>query len=148
VRVQATLVYSRNLAKFQTNRERNLGGAFIGPREIERYGTMRFSNLIQATPGVRVSYTGGFSILMQYTGTDDGRSMGLCVPTFYIDGQRSQYTAAEIEGLYRADEIAGVEVYVRENQRPIQFQDINSRCGAIAIWIKPQVRRPPGVPPR
>ena len=61
VRVQATLVYSRNLAKFQTNRERNIGGAFIGPREIERYRGLRFSNLILATPGIRVSYAGGFT---------------------------------------------------------------------------------------
>ncbi len=142
VRVQATLVFSRNLAKFQTNRERNLGGKFIGPREIDRYRGMRFSNLIQATPGVRLTYAGGFSILMDYTGTDDGQSRGLCVPAFYIDGQRSQYTAAEIEGLYRADEIAGVEVYVRENQRPIEFQDFNSRCGAIAIWTRPELKRP------
>jgi hypothetical protein len=87
---------------------------------------------------------------MYYIGTDDGGSKGLCVPALYIDGTRSQYTAAEIEGLYRADEIAGVEVYVRENQRPIQFQDTNSRCGAIAIWVRPEVRRanrrPPGSP--
>jgi hypothetical protein len=149
VRVQATLVFSRNLAKFQTNRERNIGGAFIGPREIDRFRGMRFSNLLQATPGVRLSYAGGFSILMEFTGTDDGRSRGLCVPAFYIDGQRSQYTAAEIEGLYRAEEIAGVEVYVRESQRPIQYQDANSRCGAIAIWTRPELRRaqagrPPG----
>ena len=147
VRVQATLVFSRNLARFQTNRERNLGGNFIGPREIDRYRGMRFSNLLQATPGVRLNYAGGFSILMDYTGTDDGQSRGLCVPAFYIDGQRSQYTAAEIEGLYRADEIAGVEVYVRESQRPIEFQDSNSRCGAIAIWTRPELRRPPARPP-
>ena len=80
-------------------------------------------------------------------GTDDGQSRGLCVPQFYIDGQRSQYTASEIEGLYRADELSGVEVYVRENQRPIEFQDSNSRCGAIAIWTRPQLRRPGGTPP-
>ena len=84
---------------------------------------------------------------MDYTGTDDAGSRGLCVPQFYIDGQRSQYTASEIEGLYRADELAGVEVYVRESQRPIEFQDINSRCGAIAIWTRPQLRRPGGLPP-
>ena len=147
VKVTATLVFSRNLAKFQVNRERNIGGMFVGPREIERYRGMRFSNLVQAIPGVRLSYNQGFTILMDYTGTDDGRSQGLCVPTFYIDGQRSQYTASEIEGLYRADELAGVEVYVRENQRPIEFQDINSRCGAIVIWTRPQLRRPGGVPP-
>ena len=141
VKVQATLVFSRNLAKFQTNRERNLGGTFIGPREIERYRGMRFSNLVQSIPGVRLNYRDGFSILMDFTGTDDGRSMGLCVPTIYLDGQRSQYTAGEIEGLYRAEEIAGVEVYVREGQRPIEFQDINSRCGAIAIWTRPELRR-------
>jgi hypothetical protein len=109
---------------------------------------MRFSNLVQAIPGVRLSYREGFTIVMDYTGTDDGRSMGLCVPTFYIDGQRSQYTASEIEGLYRADEIAGVEVYVREGQRPIEFQDTNSRCGAIVIWTRPEMRRLPPRPPR
>lgn len=142
VRVQATLVFSRNLARFQTNRERNFGGVFIGPREIDRFRGMRFSNLVQGMPGVRLNYQGGFTILMNYPGTDDGHGPGLCVPAFYIDGQRSQYTASEIEGLYRADEIAGVEVYVREGQRPIEFQDINSRCGAIAIWTRPELRRP------
>ena len=147
VKVTATLVFSKNLAKFQTNRERNQGGMFVGPREIERFRGMRFSNLVQSVPGVRLSYNQGFSILMDYTGTDDGQSRGLCVPQFYIDGTRSQYTASEIEGLYRADELAGVEVYVRENQRPIEFQDSNSRCGAIAIWTRPQLKRPGGLPP-
>ena len=142
VKVTATLVFSRNLAKFQTNRERNLGGIFVGPREIERFRGMRFSNLLQAIPGVRLNYRDGFSILLDYIGTDDGQSAGLCVPTFYIDGQRSQYTAGEIEGLYRAEEIAGLEVYVRESQRPIEFQDMNSGCGAIAIWTRPALRRP------
>jgi hypothetical protein len=147
VEAAATLVFSRNLAKFQTNRERNLGGTFIGPREVDRYRGMRFSNLVQGLTGVRISYQGGFTILMNYPGTDDGHSPGLCVPAFYIDGQRSKYTASEIEGIYRADEIAGVEVYVREQQRPIEFMDANSRCGAIAIWTKPQVKRPGSVPP-
>jgi hypothetical protein len=147
VRVTATLVFSRNLAKFQTNRERNIGGVFVGPREIERFRGMRFSNLVQSIPGVRLNYRDGFSVLMDYTGTDDGQSRGLCVPTFYIDGQRSQYTASEIEGLYRADELAGVEVYAREGQRPIEFQDMNSRCGAIAIWTRPQLRNPRTRPP-
>lgn len=146
VRVQATLVFSRNLAKFQANRERNYGGTFVGPREIERFRGMRFSNLLQGIPGVRLSYAGGFSILMDYTGADDDStraSRGLCVPAFYVDGQRSQYTGAELEGLYRADEIAGVEVYVRESQRPVEFQDQNTRCGAIAVWTRPELRRPP-----
>lgn len=144
VKVTATLVFSRNLARFQTNRERNIGGVFVGPREIERYRGMRFSNLLQSIPGVRLNYQNGFSILMNYIGTDDGRSPGLCVPTFYVDGQRSQYSASEIEGLYRAEELAGVEVYVRESQRPIEFQDMNSRCGAIVIWTRPELRRRPG----
>lgn len=151
VRVQATLVFSRNLARFQANRERNPGGAFIGPREIERFRGMRFSNLLQGIPGVRLSYAGGFAILMDFAGADDDStrtSRGLCVPMFYVDGARSQYTAAELEGLYRADEIAGVEVYVRENQRPVEFQDSGSRCGAIAIWTRPELRRrPAGGPP-
>lgn len=147
VKVTATLVFSRNLARFQTNRERNPAGIFVGPREIERYRGMRFSNLIQGVPGVRVTYQQGMSILMDYTGTDDGQSRGLCVPLIYLDGQRSRYTASEIEGLYRADEIAGVEVYVRESQRPIEFQDMNSRCGAIAVWTRPEVRRDPTRPP-
>ncbi len=60
VKVTATLVFSRNLAKFQTNRERNLGGTFVGPREIERYRGMRFSNLVQSIPGVRLNYRDGF----------------------------------------------------------------------------------------
>jgi len=147
VRVQATLVFSRNLAKFQTNRSRNPGGIFVGPAEIERFRGMRFSNLVQNVPGVRVNYTGGFNILMDYAGTDDGQSRGLCVPQIYLDGQRSFYTGAEIEGLYRADELAGVEVYVRNSQRPPEFQDSSSHCGAIIVWTRPALRRPGGQPP-
>jgi hypothetical protein len=147
VRVQATLVFSRNLARFQTNRERNSGGTFIGPREIDRYHGMRFSNLLMGVPGVRLSYANGFSVLMDYRGTDDGQSSGLCVPSIYLDGQRSQYTGAEIEGLYRADELAGVEVYQRYSMRPSEFQDPSSNCGAIVIWTRPQLRRPGGAPP-
>lgn len=146
VRVQATLVFSRNLAKFQTNRERNPGGMFVGPREIEQYRGLRFSNLIQNLPGIRLTYRGGFSVLMDYRGTDDAQSNGLCVPTIYLDGQRSHYTGAEIEGLYRADELAGVEVYPRAALRPSEFQD-GSHCGAIAVWTRPQLRRPGGQPP-
>ena len=141
VKVQATLVFSRNLAKFVTNRERNVGGRFVGPREIDKFRGMRFSNLIQAIPGVRLSYNNGFSILMDFRGSDDGGSMGLCQPSLYLDGQRSQYSAGEIEGMYRAEEIAGVEVYVRSNQRPIEFQDMNSNCGAVVIWTRPELRR-------
>jgi hypothetical protein len=147
VRVQATLVFSRNLARFQTNRERNPGGTFVGPREIERFRGMRFSNLLQGLPGVRLSYSNGFSVLMDYRGTDDGQSNGLCVPTIYLDGQRSQYTGSEIEGLYRAEELAGVEVYPRYSMRPMEFQDASSTCGAIVIWTRPQLRRPGGQPP-
>lgn len=146
VRVQATLVFSRNLAKFQTNRERNPGGMFVGPREIEQYRGLRFSNLIQNLPGIRLTYNGGFSVMMEYRGTDDGQSAGLCVPSIYLDGQRSHYTGAEIEGLYRADELAGVEVYPRAGLRPSEFQD-GSHCGAIAVWTRPQLRRPSGQPP-
>jgi hypothetical protein len=147
VRVQATLVFSRNLARFQTNRERNPGGIFVGPREIDQYRGMRFSNLLQGLPGVRLNYSGGFSVLMDFRGTDDGGSRGLCVPSIYLDGQRSQYTGAEIEGLYRAEELAGVEVYPRYALRPSEFQDASSNCGAIVIWTRPQLRRPGGQPP-
>ncbi len=147
VRVSANLVYSRNLARFRANRERNVGGVFVGPREIEQFRGMRFSNLVQGIPGVRVRYGGGFAILMEYTGTDDGHSQGLCVPQFYVDGQRSRYTAAEVEGLYGAGELAGVEVYVRGSQRPSEFQDIDSHCGAIVVWTRPQLRRPRTLPP-
>ena len=115
VRVQATLVFSRNLAKFQTNRERNLGGKFIGPREIDRY---RGHAVLEPHPG----HAGHPPELRRrildpdgvHRAPTTGRAGASACPTFYIDGQRSQYTASEIEGLYRADEIAGVEVYVRE----------------------------------
>jgi hypothetical protein len=108
---------------------------------------MRFSNLLQGLPGVRLNYSGGFSVLMDFRGTDDGGSRGLCVPSIYLDGQRSQYTGAEIEGLYRAEELAGVEVYPRYALRPSEFQDPSSNCGAIVIWTRPQLRRPGGQPP-
>jgi hypothetical protein len=44
---------------------------------------------------------------MHFRGPAAGKSSGLCVPTIYLDGPRSQNTGAYTEGLSRADDLAG-----------------------------------------
>jgi hypothetical protein len=60
-----------------------------------------------------------------------------CTPRFFINGVRSDMTFDEISRAYFPSDIAGIEVYVRENQVPSTYPPlINSPCGLISIWLR------------
>lgn len=136
VTVRANLVYSRGLAQFEQHKRGSIGGFFIGPQEIQSRPISRISSLVQGLPNVEVSYHGGTSIVMHHAGNQVG-TMTTCVPTFYVDGVKSFLSADELDWYFHTDEVAGIEVYNRESQLPIEFQDMLNSCGAIAIWTRP-----------
>lgn len=142
VAVRAKLVYARNLVRFQANQRTARQGFFMTPAEIERRPVSRFSNLLHGIAGVRVSYQSGtMSIVMDVPGSQGGTAFN-CEPAIYIDGARSRLSATDLESMYYTDEVAALEVYVRESLRPIEFQDAGSRCGAIVVWTRPPPRKP------
>ncbi len=47
-----------------------------------------------------------------------------------------------VEGMIRSEEIAGIEVYARASERPMEFREMFDTCGAIALWTKPFQSKP------
>jgi len=131
--VRGKLVYSRQLVEFD-RRRRSGFGKYLTTEEIERRPNTRLSSLLQGMMGVYVQFRPG-----QSTVAMRGNMGGYCVPTLYVDGNRD--LSGDFDYLY-TDEIAGVEVYSREAERPGGYTDSN-RCGAILVWTRPRPVRVP-----
>jgi len=127
VTVRGQLVYSRHLAEFERRRRAGFG-RYLTSEEIARRPASRLSGLLQGMPGVYVSLAGG----QRGVSMRDSRGGGYCTPTLYVDGMRD--VSGDID-IYNADEIAGIEVYNRQGQRPMEFMDM-SGCGAIVVWTR------------
>ena len=130
--VRGKLVYSRKLEEFD-RRRRSGFGKYITTEEIDRRKYARLSQLLQGMLGVYVSGRPGQSNV-----TMRGALGGYCVPTLYTDGFRD--LSNDFDYLF-ADEIAAIEVYARENQRPGGYTDSN-RCGAILVWTRARPVKP------
>ncbi len=136
VTVRANLIYSRGLAQFEQHKREAIGGYFVGAQEIEMRPISRISSFLQGVPNVEVSYRGGTSVTMRHAGNVVG-SMQTCTPTFYVDGIKSYLSADELDWYFRSDEVAGIEIYNKELERPIEYQDMMNHCGAVVIWTRP-----------
>ena len=130
--VRGKLVYSRRLVEFERRRHSGFG-KYITSDEIDRRPNAKLGQLLQNVLGVHVqSRAGQTSVTMR------GSLGGYCVPTLYVDGHRD--LSGDFNYLY-SDEIAGIEVYSRENQRPTGYHDSN-RCGAVLVWTRARSTSP------
>ena len=124
--VRGKLVYSRNLVEFD-RRRRSGFGRYITSEEIARRPNARLGQLLQGTPGVRAGPAGTEATVLMSASIG-----GFCIPTLYVDGHKD--LSGDFNYLY-SDEIAAIEVYVRESQRPPGYSDSNG-CGAILVWTR------------
>jgi len=131
VTVRGELVYSKRLATFEERRAEGWGlvGHFMSPAEIERRPRTRLSGLLQGITGVFVDNRRGGAAVRMRSASDPN---SYCTPSLYVDGTRD--VVADFNA-YESDQIAGVEIYVRDAWRPSEFIDSNS-CGAIAVWTR------------
>lgn len=77
---------------------------------------------------------------------------GQCPPTVWVDGQRLDAAAeADVDGVIDIDfwtdhtRLAGIEVYTRANEAPLQYGGTNKNaCGVVVIWhrTRPAPRQP------
>ncbi len=148
VAVRGTLLFSRNLASFERHRERSTGGVFLGPHDIERRPSGRFSNLLDGISGVHTLFNSGTMRIGMDTPSASGGAPIYCEPAIYVDGSRRHYEASDLEGLFYTEDIAGLEVYRRASETPIEFRDQGGKCGAIVVWTRPKVARPGERPPQ
>ncbi|MFI5312469.1 MAG: hypothetical protein ACHQQ3_14625, partial [Gemmatimonadales bacterium] len=85
----------------------------------------------------------GPTLLMKING-------GLCPPPIYIDGQRFAPGADAEQMLATVDpgDVAGIEVYNRPGNIPIEFGGtLSEGCGVIVVWTDHRMRareKPPG----
>jgi hypothetical protein len=142
-RVTVIAEYSRNLAEFERHRTRGVGGHFLTAEEIARQPGTSVGGLVRGLPGVIVRYIPreGYQVKMRRAATAFMSGIEECTPTLYIDGRRSVLGMEFVEGMIRSEEIAGIEVYARASERPMEFREMFDTCGAIALWTKPYQSR-------
>ncbi|MBC7896727.1 MAG: hypothetical protein H7066_15020, partial [Cytophagaceae bacterium] len=128
-------------------RSRAGSGRYLDADDIAKAPGVTPAQLIGRFPGTLFKSAGRGSRLFM-TDTRGGQ----CPPTVWVDGQRLEATAeAEVDGVIDIDfwtdptRIAGIEVYTRANEAPLQYGGTNkSACGVVVIWhrTRPAPRQP------
>ena len=115
----------RSLAGFYDRKTWGRFGRFYTLEELQQRGGLPLRSLLSES-GVWVRCGSGYCIPLGSGGTRQ------CLMSLYLDGMR--LPADEI-GLFRVDELAGVEVYKRGFDVPLEFQwGSGSTCGAVLLW--------------
>ena len=130
--VRGTVLYSRKLEEFE-RRRRSGFGKYLTPEDIERRPHARLGQLLQGMLGVYVAQRAGRTTVAMRD-----RVGTYCVPSLYVDGQRDP--GFDFDHLF-GDDIAAVEVYTRDTERPPSYTDPN-RCGTVLVWTRPRTLKP------
>lgn len=107
-------------------------GHFVTARDIERRHPLLTTDLLFGVPGVRVTSVGSTN-RVEIVRTDrlSGRA---CPPVYYIDGMR--LTDINLDEILIPESVAGIEIYRRASEIPVQFNAPGSACGVIVVWTK------------
>jgi hypothetical protein len=132
VAVRGELLYSRKMAGFERRRRTASAGYFLTSREIELQPPTALTGLLNGISGLQVHYAGQRSSVTMVK-PDLKLGMTTCTPSLYLDGMRDWSDSYD---LLPSTQIAAVEIYPREAQRPMEFFDRNG-CGAIVVWTRP-----------
>lgn len=111
------------------NRRMHLGvfGRFITRQQIEKARPFRVTDLLFGVPGLQVLPSmRGFR---SHVRTTEG-----CRPMVFLDGLRFPLLGESVDDLVPAWELAGIEVYPRAIEVPVEFQGLGARCGAVLLW--------------
>ena len=130
--VRGTLLYSRRLEEFERRRQAGFGN-FLTPEDVERRPNARLGQLLQGVLGVYVAQQGGRTTVAMRD-----RVGMYCGPSVYVDGQRQP--GFDFDHLF-GDDIAAIEIYPRDNERPPEYTDPN-RCGAVLVWTRGRPAKP------
>jgi hypothetical protein len=113
------------------SRRRSGFGHFIDRAAIERRNPMYITDMISHLSGVTVHTAfGGHYVLMK-------RLSEYCMPDLFIDGVRyiGREVGRDIDQLIDPARVAGIEVYTRASQAPLQFAGTSTAgCGSIVVW--------------
>jgi hypothetical protein len=137
---------SPHMAGFERRRaDPSLGGSFLTRKDIERRPIAVPTELLQSMPSVDIApimtadapIVSGRNLVWfpNDRGTASGRR-GACLAELYVDGVRTrQSAAASADDLLAGAEIAGVEVYPRASNAPLEYQGTGT-CGVVLFWTE------------
>jgi hypothetical protein len=121
------------VAGFRDRMARGGFGRFLGPKDLERRGSARASDILRMIPGVRIEQGAPGSALVVMRGGAGG-----CLPDIYIDGMRMrQFRESSVDAFVNVPSLEGVEVYTSAAQVPNVFVSSFNSCGVVAFWTKP-----------
>ncbi len=131
-------------------RFRATAGQFLDSVQVRRRAATFAIDLLQGIPGIQLyrvpadvpaprdnaelsrEWFAGATLPVMTTGTSLNGRGGICLPSLFVDGQRS--SVAQFATL-DTREVIGVELYPRGTQLPQEFQrGRDDVCGAVAIW--------------
>jgi hypothetical protein len=119
---------------FLSRKRTSAGGYFISPEQLEQRKALRFSDVLRATPGIRVMESNGRAMI---TSTRSAQGNG-CV-TVYVDGAPwQQLDPGDLDTFVQPNEEAAVEVY-NGSSIPPQFMTPGQSCAAVVVWTKTRV---------
>lgn len=119
---------------FLSRKRTSAGGYFISPEQLEQRKALRFSDVLRATPGIRVMESNGRAMI---TSTRSAQGNG-CV-TVYVDGAPwQQLDPGDLDTFVQPNEVAAVEVY-NGSSIPPQFMTPGQSCAAVVVWTKTRV---------
>ena len=108
-------------------------GHFITPEELRRRNPRYHFEIFRNTPGVRVSGAGLMGTMIEFTvGSVRGPT---CTPRIFVDGI-GVIADMGLEAVVEVDQIAGVEIYSRPSQVPLQWGGSDSTCGVLLFWTR------------
>jgi hypothetical protein len=112
-------------------------GTFIGPSEIAEAEELRAIDMLIGLPGVRytIDPTGAERLLVR-------GARGMCVPTVFIDGIRTEYATMtiELDEMVPLESLYAIEVHRGVTGIPIEFGSFNE-CGILVFWTMRGRRR-------
>lgn len=141
VKVLATPLNQRAV-EFETRRRQGVG-YFLTPVDVARSHPIETSDLFRVIPGFEIQYDGSSpERVIVSRRTHHFGNNGRCSPAIWINGVYfPRFSAEEIDGLVRPEELVGIEVY-SEASVPPQYRPLGTRandqgsCGSILIWTK------------
>jgi len=135
--------------EFEEHRRIGLG-RFVTQEDIERQKPAEVAQLLSRLPGVKLARSpkGAKWHVFSRTGVTSlsGRQCGAGrFADVYVNGVRvyeyapnrppDPLDAFDIN-TFHPSRIAAIEYYARASQTPVQYQNLNSTCGVLVIWLK------------
>jgi len=108
-------------------------GHFITPEELRRRNPRYFFEAFRNIPGIRVTGAGFAGTTIEFTVASTRGPT--CSPRVFLDGIQVNVELG-LEGVVDIDQIAGIEVYSRPSQVPLQWSGSDSTCGVLLMWTR------------